>query len=129
MRSKEITFRYLGIIDRHIEDIVDGSALEMYRLSDIASLLFISQQHLSETIRSETGYSPSHFYSLKIMTKAMAMIEDNKLSIAEIAFTLTYDPSNFTKAFKRVTGMTPAYYKKQMRSIIHSGNVKEISYE
>ncbi|MBO9594634.1 MAG: AraC family transcriptional regulator [Niabella sp.] len=116
MRSKEITDRYLQFLEQHIEAVSEGDAEEMLPLSEIASLLFISSRHLSDTVRKETGYSPTHFYNLKIIEKAKSLIDRNRGPIVEVAYQLTFDPSNFTKVFKKVTGITPGDYQKQVRT-------------
>lgn len=40
------------------------------------------------------------------------LIQHSGKPISEIARTLDYDPSNFTKFFKRFTGATPTEYRK-----------------
>ncbi|WP_300603719.1 AraC family transcriptional regulator [Niabella sp.] len=118
MRSKEITKQYLQFLDRHIEAVADGTTAEMLPLSEIASLLFISSRHLSDTIRKETGHAPSHFYNLKIIEKAKKLIDRSQGPIAEVAYQLTFDPSNFTKVFKKVAGITPGAYQRYTRNAI-----------
>jgi AraC family transcriptional regulator of adaptative response / methylphosphotriester-DNA alkyltransferase methyltransferase len=39
------------------------------------------------------------------------MLEENTMPINAIASLLTYDPSNFTKFFKRFSGETPKAYR------------------
>ena len=40
------------------------------------------------------------------------MLETSNASIGSIAALLTYDPSNFTKFFKRFTNTTPKQYRE-----------------
>ena len=48
----------------------------------------------------------------KLVEISKEMLENSTNSINEIARTLDYDPSNFTKFFKRFVGLTPTQYRK-----------------
>lgn len=111
-RSDEITQTYFDLLDKHLIDIIEGRALEMMELNQIASQLFISHKHLSDTIQSTTGHHPCYFYDLKIVEQAKNMLLNTDYSIAKIARILTYDPSNFSKFFKKFSGSTPGEFRK-----------------
>nr|WP_299357577.1 AraC family transcriptional regulator [Mucilaginibacter sp.] len=86
----------------------------MFEIRDFAEILHIHPTHLSNTIKLTTGKSPCFFFEEKIMAIAKDMLKDNRLSIAQIAFKLTFDPSNFTKFFKRFEGVTPKQYREHL---------------
>lgn len=70
------------------------------------------QKWLSNTIKLTTGLHPCYFYEEKIMNIAKSMLEKNEEPISAIASLLTYDPSNFTKFFKRFEKKTPKQYRE-----------------
>lgn len=111
-RSAEITKEYLEFLDNHIEEIISGKQTEFKTLNQIAAELFVSHSHLSDTIQKETGNHPCYFYDSKIIDQSKNMLAQNDLSIAEISRKLTYDPSNFSKFFKKWTGITPGEFRK-----------------
>lgn len=111
-RSAEITKEYLVFLDNHIEEIISGKQTEFKTLNQIAAELFVSHSHLSDTIQKETGNHPCYFYDSKIIDQSKNMLAQNDLSIAEISRKLTYDPSNFSKFFKKWTGITPGEFRK-----------------
>lgn len=111
-RSEEITEKYFKLLDRHLADIVSGEATEMMQLKQIASALFLSHGHLTDTIQQTMGHHPCHFYDLKIIEQAKNLLANADYSIAEVAKKLTYDPSNFSKFFKKFTTQTPGEYRK-----------------
>jgi len=111
-RQKEITNDFMKIVDQNLADVLSGKSENIYEIRDVAALMHIHPRHLSNTIKLVTGSSPCSFFEDKILDIAKQHLEDNKISIAEIAKMLTYDPSNFTKFFKRFAGMTPKQYRE-----------------
>lgn len=69
-RSEEITQNYFQFLDRHIADVVTGKVTDFMEINQIASELFVSHKHLTDTIQQETGHHPCHFYDLKIIDQA-----------------------------------------------------------
>lgn len=113
-RSKEILTSYFAFLDQHIDDVVQGRVSEFMELNQIARELAVSHQHLSDTIQQETGHHPCHFYDEKIIDRAKMLLKETKVPVAQIAMQLTYDPSNFSKFFKKWTGQTPGYFRKSI---------------
>ncbi|GAA4181982.1 MULTISPECIES: helix-turn-helix domain-containing protein [Sphingobacterium] len=111
-RSEEITIQYFELLDRHLSELVNGTAMEMLELKDIASVLCISQKHLIKIIQETSGNHPCHFYVHKILTCTKDLLTNSTLTISAIAQTLTYDPSNFTKFFKKYEGITPSEFRQ-----------------
>ncbi|QLL57861.1 helix-turn-helix domain-containing protein [Empedobacter falsenii] len=113
IRSKEITENYFQFLDKHIADVVSGKIDKFMEINQISSELFISHKHLTDTVQKETGNHPCHFYDLKIIDEAKKMLSQSDKSISEIARILTYDPSNFSKFFKKFVGKTPGQFRKE----------------
>ena len=113
LRGEEITKAYFAFLDNHLNDIVEGRASSMMELNQIASALFVSHQHLTDTLQQTMGHHPCHFYDLKIIEQAKRMLLTTTRPIADIAHILTYDPSNFSKFFKKFTGKTPGQFRKE----------------
>ncbi|MDO7848120.1 AraC family transcriptional regulator [Hymenobacter sp. M29] len=113
-RQHEITADFLREIDRHLADIVAGRATEMFEIRDFAGILCIHPTHLSNTIKLATGHAPCYFFEARIMDVSRELLRDPRRSVADIAANLTYDPSNFTKFFKRFQGCTPKQYREQV---------------
>lgn len=111
-RNQEITENYFQFLNQHIADVISGKVDEFMEINQIASELFLSHKHLTDTIQKETGNHPCHFYDLKILEHAQEMLTQTDDSVAEIARKLTYNPSNFSKFFKKFLGQTPGQYRK-----------------
>ncbi len=115
-RQHEIYADYLREIDRHLADLVAGRATEMFEIRDLAGVLCIHPTHLSNTIKLVTGHAPCYDFQLRILAVAQQLLRDTNQPIAAVAATLTYDPANFTKFFKRFGGCTPRQYREQVRA-------------
>jgi AraC-like DNA-binding protein len=111
-RQDEIMADYLKALDVHLADIVSGKATEMFEIRDIAALLYIHPTHLSNTIKQITGKAPCFFFEEKIMDIAKDWLLHTDMTSANIAERLTFDPSNFTKFFKRFAGETPRQFRE-----------------
>ncbi|MDO7853830.1 helix-turn-helix domain-containing protein [Hymenobacter convexus] len=126
-RQHEITADFLCEIDRHLADIVAGRATEMFEIRDFAGLLCIHPTHLSNTIKLATGHSPCYFFEERILELARQQLRDPSRSVADIATGLTYDPSNFTKFFKRFQGSTPKQYREQVWAAQRAANTEAVT--
>lgn len=111
-RQHEIAADYLKELDKHLDDIVSGRTTVMFEVRDFADLIHVHPTHLSNTIKSATGHSPCFFFEERLMEISKSMLQNVSMPIAEIARTLTYDPSNFTKFFKHFAGQTPKQYRE-----------------
>lgn len=85
----------------------------MMELSDIGAELCVSHKHLIAVVKQATGHHLCHFYIQKIPEKANMMLCETDYPAAEIARKLSYDPSNFTKFYKKYAGMTPGQYRQR----------------
>jgi len=121
-RQQEITNDYLRALDTHLLDIVEGKATEMFEIKDLANVLHIHPNHLSNTIKTATGLHPCFFYQEKIMNIAKTLLQKNDKPISAIASLLTYDPSNFTKFFKRFENKTPKQYREDYLTRLETKN-------
>jgi len=115
-RSEEITLQYFAFLDSHIHDVISGAVPEFLELNQIAGELAISHKHLTDTIKKETGQHPCSFYDEKIIDQIKQMLITSDRSVAEIARIFTYDPSNFSKFFKKMTGFTPGNFRNSNRA-------------
>ena len=113
-RQQEIVQQYLAELSNYVRDLKDGKTEEVLEVRDFAAKLYIHPVHLSHTIKQVTGRSTCDLFEERLVNVSKELLQDTSLSIATIAIRLTYDPSNFTKFFKKFTGMTPKQYRQQL---------------
>ena len=95
-----------------MNDLAAGDVNDKYTVQQFAEILHIHHIHLTNVIRKVSGRTPCSFYKDKLMDTAKQLLTDTALSIAQIAFNLTFDPSNFSKFFKRIAGISPKQYRE-----------------
>ncbi len=106
---KSQTARNYTYIIQVLEDNIDKNLT----VSEIAKLCNMSEINLKKTFfkYSHTGIK-SYFNTLK-MNEAIKMLKSG-MTVTETALSLGFfDQNYFSSAFKRITGKTPSYYKKQ----------------
>lgn len=112
-RQKKIADRFLLELERHLADMKSGKAETYHGIKQMAELSFINPNHLSDTIKKVLGKSPCRIFEEKLIEICKELIGHSNKPISEIAYTFSYDPSNFTKFFKRYTGTTPREFRNQ----------------
>jgi AraC family transcriptional regulator len=81
-------------------------------LTQLAQVAGVSVFHFARTFTRAMGVSPSRYVSRMRLERAMAEIAAGKLSLVEIAFRAGFSSqASFTRAFCRVTGLTPGEYR------------------
>ena len=111
-RKIEIAKQFLFELDKHLTELKTGQVEKSFELNDLAKLLHIAPNHMSDTVSEVLGKSPCEIYENKLLEISKEMLEHSNKPVSEIARTLDYDPSNFTKFFKNYTGLTPSQYRK-----------------
>ncbi|MGI4762436.1 MAG: helix-turn-helix domain-containing protein [Janthinobacterium lividum] len=123
-RQHEITADFRRLVAAHVADIAAGRATEMFEIRDFAGQLCIHPTHLSNTLKLTTGHPPCFFFEAEILAVAQGLLRDTTRPVADIAASLTYDPSNFTKFFKRFAGTTPKQYREQVWATRRAANAE-----
>lgn len=113
-RPAQIMETYEQLIDQHLRDLLDGMVTEMFEIEDFAERMFIHPTHLSNVIKEISGTSACAVYQMKIIAVAMQLLDRPDMAIQDVAWALCFDPSQFTKWFKRIKGITPRQYRVQV---------------
>jgi AraC-like DNA-binding protein len=112
LRQKQIVKEYLLQLEKHIDDLRNEKAENTFEIKDFADLLHIHPTHLSNTINEVLNQSPCDLYERRLIALSKELLNNASLPIAEVARQLFFDPSNFTKFFKRFEGITPKQFRQ-----------------
>ena len=111
-RPQQLTEAFTLMVDQHLDDLIHHRATEMLEIEQFAGMLHVHPIHLSNTIKEATGVSPCGIYQARIVKIARQLLVDPAYAIRDIALTLDFEPSQFTKWFRRFNGVSPKEYRK-----------------
>lgn len=101
--ENKISFETLKYVEEHYKD---GT------LKELASLLNMSTYSLSRHIKQATGYNFTELMQIKRFNKAVKLLTETTLSVAEIINAVGYDnTSYFFRSFKNKYGVSPKKYR------------------
>ncbi|TCM99096.1 two-component system response regulator YesN [Paenibacillus sp. BK033] len=97
----------------HIRQFLNRSYAEPITLESIASLYFVSKEHLARTFKQATGSTVMDYIVMKRVEEANRLLRSS-VSIKSAAEAVGYsDLTYFHRIFKKVTGITPAQARRE----------------
>jgi AraC family transcriptional regulator len=99
-------------------EFIDARLGQNFTVADIAAVACMSPAHFARSFKARTGQSPHQFVSRKRLELAERMLVDPSRLMSEIAFSTGFSSqSNFSRAFRNVTGMSPGEYRASQTGI------------
>lgn len=94
------------------EAMVRDRLRDRLSVADFARALGLSPRHLSRLCRAATGQSAQDHADMMVMREACRLLVYTRMSVQQVAWHLGFDdPSYFTRAFRRRTGLSPRAYR------------------
>ena len=81
-------------------------------IPDLAKEVGLERSYFSTLFKAKTGKTPHAFLTELRIKKACMLIEMNTMPINEISTAVGIEPVNFSRVFKKITGVLPGQYKK-----------------
>lgn len=101
------------ILMQKFVQLVNNFYIEKRTIEEYATLLNITPNHLSQSVKSASNKNALSFINDRLVSEAKSLIQFTTYDIAEIAYQLNFsDPANFGKFFKKHTQQTPLEYRK-----------------
>lgn len=83
------------------------------RLADLASIAHVSPAYFSTLFKRYNGLSPVEYIVRKRIQRAVELIRTTSMKLTDVAMVCGFNNStNFYKAFRKVTGNTPVFYRQ-----------------
>ena len=102
-----------GYLVSHFQKLVSRHFLLKRKVTDYASLLAVSANHLNRTVKEVTGKTASESIAEMVVQEAKAVLKYTDASVSEIAYQLNFsEPAAFNRFFKKMTGDTPMVFRK-----------------
>ena len=103
------------ILTNNFKEFLFKFIREKHLVSDYASLLNISPNHLNKVVKATTGKSPSRWIDESIVLESKVLLYQTSLSINEVAAELgIYDQSYFSRLFKKLEGVSPVKFRQMI---------------
>ncbi|MCR5302348.1 MAG: response regulator [Lachnospiraceae bacterium] len=98
-----------------IKDYVQKNYSSDLDLSIVAQNLGFSQSYLTKVFNKVENITPSKYIRNYRMGIAKQLLNDDKLSIQQVASCVGYnDPFHFSRSFKQAVGITPTLYRESL---------------
>lgn len=95
---------------------IDENIFEEFDLEELADKCNLSLSRFKHRFKEETGIPPAEYIIRKKVEKARTMIDENTLSIKDIAYDLGFSsPAYFSTVFKQYNGYSPSAYKMKSK--------------
>jgi YesN/AraC family two-component response regulator len=99
----QVTEQYKNALSQHI--------YQKQNVTDFANLLSISPNYLNKCVKSSINVTAQELLNEMLVLEAKTLLKYSNLQISEIAVSLfDQTPSNFSRFFKKQTGITPKQY-------------------
>jgi AraC family transcriptional activator of pobA len=103
----ELANRFKDLLHRNLHII--------HRVSEYASMLYCTPNHLNKAVKLITGKTPSEWISESLVLEAKTLLYHSRQSIGEIAAEIGInDSSYFSRLFKKHEGISPLEYRKMI---------------
>ena len=103
--KKEYIYQAIAYMEKHMNEKID--------LGVLAAQSYWSEGHFRAVFKDITGFSPVEYLNRLRIVKSLEYMEKENLRISEAAERVgIYDPSYYSRLFKKVIGYAPKYFKR-----------------
>jgi AraC family transcriptional regulator, transcriptional activator of pobA len=104
-------------ISNKFKSLIFSNIKSKHLVTDYASMLNITPNHLNKLVKAITGKSPSKWIDDTLVLEAKVLLYQTKLTINEVASEIgIYDQSYFSRLFKKYEGITPLEFRKKIET-------------
>ena len=108
-----------GNIAASIESYLKENLDKKITIANICKVFNYNKTYICTHFKKSTGYSIIEYLNLAKIEKAKDMIREDSYSLSEISETLGFStPGYFSKIFKKITGLSPLEYKRNLRNLL-----------
>lgn len=107
----------MDVISR-VKRLIVEAAKRPCSVEQLCEELELSYHTIRKQFRRSEGMCLSEYYQTKRCEYAQKLLSDPTVFIFEVAYDMGFtDEANFTKWFKKRTGLTPTEYRQQFSSL------------
>jgi AraC family transcriptional activator of pobA len=111
--------RFLSLLQTYHLHSNPQEAPVLLTVHEAADRLRIHPHYMSDILKKYTGKTALQHIRERTAMEAQNLLQNTEMTVAEIGYHLCFDdPSNFTKFFKSVTGLTPRAYREKQAAVL-----------
>ena len=104
--ERQVFAKFIALVNEHHR--------QHHTIDFYASRLCLTERYLGTLVRQASDVTAKQWIDRVLVTTAKVMLRHSNLTVAQIAYELNFpNPSFFSKFFLRLTGLTPAAYRKK----------------
>ena len=121
--SKDIDWKFLANVRKHVEDNIDNPALTV---DVLCSLVGMSRTSFYNKLRALTDQPPADFIRLIRLKRAVQLLKEGNYNVTEISEMVGFnDVKYFREVFKKRYNVSPSQYGKENNTDKEGGISKE----
>ncbi|RLL42050.1 AraC family transcriptional regulator [Oceanobacillus piezotolerans] len=99
-------------------DYIEGNLDSVIKVDELARIAQMSKFHYQRMFHMITGYTVNEYIRNRRITIAAQELTNEKSKVIDVAFKYGYEtPEAFSKAFRRIHGISPSAAKKEAQSL------------
>jgi AraC family transcriptional activator of pobA len=111
--------RFLSLLQTYHLRNNQQEAPVLLTVHEAADRLRIHPHYMSDILKKYTGKTALQHIRERTAMEAQNLLQNTEMTVAEIGYHLCFDdPSNFTKFFKSITGITPRAYREKQSIVL-----------
>jgi AraC family transcriptional regulator len=100
---------------RQVTDFIGDNLSCGLSLAEMANLLQMGPCHFARAFKESTGLSPHQFVLRRRVERALQMLKETRVNLADIAYDLGFSSQgHFTTVFSKIVGVSPSSYRDQV---------------
>jgi len=119
LNRKELSNDLLEQFNHDLAEYFESGQLQekgIPRIEHVAGRLSVSQRYLSDTLKKETGKTPTEHLQLYLIGEAKNILLNPKKTISQVAYELGFEyPPYFSRLFKKKEGISPTAYREKYK--------------
>lgn len=114
VQNQEEKLQKSRILVKRFKQLIEEKCQENLAVKDYASLLSVTANHLSETVKLVTGRTSTDLINDRMLMEIKRMLVHTNYTVSEIAYRLNFaDQSYFSKYFKKLSSFSPLDYRQK----------------
>ncbi|PRX55131.1 helix-turn-helix domain-containing protein [Flagellimonas meridianipacifica] len=102
---------------KNVGEIVQEELHKFHSLDELSNKVYVHPVYLSRAFKLYSGYTLKEFQMKVKIERAIHLLLNTPKNVSSISFELGfYDDSHFIRAFKSIYGISPAKFKRNLRT-------------